>query len=190
MVNSINYRHYFHTLYSQYSSQTFLSSDPIEFCYRYEDPKDIEVIAFISALFAYGNVVAIKKFLESLLSLLTNSPFSFIKRGDFGIVESKVSAYRFQTRKDIVLFLNTLSMVLNQYNSLEPIFNIESKNENKLNIKIVNFQKYFLKQINLILGNKKISYGLQFLIGSGKLNSAHKRYCMFLRWMEIGRAHV
>lgn len=175
-------RKFLDALAKKYSSESYLESDPIDFCYRYKDKKDIEIIGFISALFSYGNVLSIKKHLETLFQLFGKSPFAFIQVGNFSGLESRIPKYRFQTSKDILIFLETLSFILKKESSLEKLFYSDNPNA-LLNEKIVNFQKYFAKTVKDFKKKSKLSYGLSFLIGSGILGSSHKRYCMFLRWM-------
>ena len=109
-------------LAKKYSDEIYIESDPIDFCYRYKKKEDIEIIGFISALFSYGNVLSIKKHLQDLFSLLSKSPFAFIREGNFESIESKIPKYRFQTSKDILIFLETLSSIIQKNASLEKIF--------------------------------------------------------------------
>ena len=174
-----NRRKFFDALNKTYSKKEYIKSDPILFCYQYKSKQDIEIVGFISALFAYGNVSSINSHLEKLFELFGSQPFEFIKAGDFSKIEKKIHKYRFQTSKDILIFLKALSEILKINSSLEILF----KSENRmLNERIVYFQKYFLYIVDKIT-KSKLSYGLKFLIGSGILKSSHKRYCMFLRWM-------
>ncbi|MBK7058252.1 MAG: TIGR02757 family protein [Leptospiraceae bacterium] len=175
-------RDFLQNLANKYSDASYLASDPIEFCYRYKTKKDIEIVGFIAALFSYGNVLSIKQHLEKLFTLLGKSPFAFIKEGDFSKIEKEIPKYRFQTHKDNLIFLQTLSSILKDRNSLESLFHLENK-EAVLNERIVNFQNHFITTVKEITSKFKLSYGLQFLIGSGILGSSNKRYCMFLRWM-------
>ncbi|MBP7281856.1 MAG: TIGR02757 family protein [Leptospiraceae bacterium] len=175
-------RKFLDALANKYNDKTYLETDPIDFCYRYKNPRDIEVTGFISALFSYGNVLSIKKHLEILFEILGKSPYTFIKKGDFSKIETKIPKYRFQTSEDILIFLETISIALKKESSLEKLF--YSKNVNALlNERIVNFQVHFSDIAKGFTGMKKLSYGLSFLIGSGILASSHKRYSMFLRWM-------
>jgi len=169
-------------LADKFNDKIYLNSDPIDFCYRYSKKEDIEVIGFISALFSYGNVLSIKKHLEILLGLFGKSPYTFLKEGNFSEIQFKIPKYRFQTSKDILIFLKALSSILKKESSLEKLF--YSKNPDAfLNERIVNFQKHFTAIAKDITQKKKLSYGLSFLIGSSKIKASNKRYCMFLRWM-------
>ena len=175
-----NQRQFFDALVERYTKKEFIESDPILFCYKYKSRQDIEIVGFISALFAYGNVSSINSHLEKLFQLFGKYPFEFIRMGDFSKIENQIPKYRFQTSKDILIFLKALSEIVKSNSSLEVLFKSENK---KLNERIIYFQKYFLDIVHKITDKNKTSYGLKFLIGSGILKSSHKRYCMFLRWM-------
>jgi len=136
--------------------------DPIIIAKKYNN----EYIALIAALFAYGNVKAIMKFLNSL---------------DLENLNSKESYYRFQTKKDIKEFLNTIKIMQKNY-SLNEIFLKAYKKENN----IIDGLKEIIKTIYEI--NPYKSKGYEFLIGKVPTNktkgiSPYKRWNMFLRWM-------
>ncbi|MCD4668528.1 MAG: TIGR02757 family protein [Sulfurimonas sp.] len=144
--------------------------DPILVAKRYKD----STISLICALFAYGNVKQIVKFLDSL-------DFSLLKKSDEEIQEAlKNHYYRFQKAPDIIALFIALKR-LNQKTSLEEIF-----------------KAGYEKNSSVIDGvNEMISYiqnefphatqGYNFLISKvttkTKGAGALKRWMMFLRWM-------
>ncbi len=171
MIDSLN------ILVDKFSKLEYLKTDPIEFCYRYKEKKDIEIIGFISALFSYGNVIAIRAFLESLLAILGDSPFLNIQKNKL-IIPGNLY-YRFQTNQDIKNLFKGLSRILNEYSSLELLFGEKDKPTQERIIIFQNSLKAFLKDSK----TSPLSNGLKFLTGNGNKNSANKRYNMFLRWM-------
>jgi len=125
-------------------------------------------------LFAYGNVKAIIKFLESLeFSLLTASD---------EVIEKELSLhyYRFQNSKDISALFIALKR-LKSIDSMENIFYEGYKKEENILDGLWNFiatlQEVYPRE----------SRGYKFLIGSvpKKVSGTgtYKRYLMFLRWM-------
>jgi len=171
-------RKQFDTIARQFNHPDFLHSDPISFCYRYKKKEDIEIIGFIASLFSYGNVMSIQVFLEKLLKELSNSPYQQIKNNDIYFPSNIY--YRFQTNKDIHLFFRGLQVLLKSSTSLENYFLDQSLPTQD---RIQSFQNKFSSVILNISGEKKLSNGLKFLIGSASKSSANKRYNMFLRWM-------
>jgi len=139
--------------------------DPLMVAKKYND----EYIALICALFAYGNVKLIVKFLSSLdFSLLDNQQDISMKH-----------YYRFQSNQDVIEFFKTMRL-------LKDSISIEKK-----------FCEGYTKNSNVMDGLSSIisymydlnpyrSRGYEFLIGkipTCKTNSPYKRWHMYLRWM-------
>ena len=144
--------------------------DPILVAHRHRD----EWISLICALFGYGRVDAIVRFLDSLDFTLLDADESRITQ----VLSSHY--YRFQTNRDIAELFITLRR-LKQKSSLEELF-----------IKGYSADNSVVSGINEVIGamndiNKYESRGYRFLIGSAvhksRGASAMKRWMMFLRWM-------
>ncbi|WP_024787256.1 MULTISPECIES: TIGR02757 family protein [unclassified Lebetimonas] len=140
--------------------------DPIMIAQKHND----EYIALTAALFSYGNVKAILKFLNSI---------------DFNFLETKKIPtnlyYRFQTKEDIYQFFKALISMKKEY-SLNDLFLKGYKKENN----VIDGLKEIIKKIYEI--NPYKSKGYEFLIGKIPGNktkgvSPYKRWNMFLRWM-------
>ncbi|TGL60527.1 TIGR02757 family protein [Leptospira sarikeiensis] len=177
----------FDTLYKTYTKPEFLDSDPLFLCYLYESAEDREFVGLLSALFAYGNVTAIRGFLSRLLEPMGKRPKEYLLKHGTKIWTSKLGPYRFQKEKDILLFLQGLRLSYLELEKsgesfLESWFSPLDKNEFGLEKRISGFQSRFSEVLGSLDPSWK-SYGLGFLIGIGNPKSAHKRYCMFLRWM-------
>ena len=65
-------------LAKKYETKDFISSDPIQFPHQYKEKEDIEISAFISALFAFGKREMFIKKLEFIFSQF-NTPMELIK---------------------------------------------------------------------------------------------------------------
>ncbi|MDQ7045143.1 MAG: TIGR02757 family protein [Sulfurimonas sp.] len=146
------------------------SLDPILVAKRYNNPS----ISLICALFAYGNVKQIVKFLNSL-------DFSLLEKSDEEIRKALSNHYyRFQKSEDIIALFIALKR-LKKTSALEKIF-----------------RNGYLKNSNVIEGVHAMiealqnqyehsSTGYAFLLS--KINKktkgagALKRWMMFLRWM-------
>jgi len=144
--------------------------DPILVAYRHKDP----TVSLICALFAYGNVKQIVKFLDSL-------DFSLLKKSDEEIGEALENHYyRFQKSQDIIALFIALKR-LNEKTTLEEVFKSGyDKNKN------------VVEGINALIGMITSLYphmtqGYNFLISKittkTKGAGALKRWMMFLRWM-------
>ncbi len=144
--------------------------DPLLIAREYPD----ETIALICALFAYGNVSLIVKFLQSL-------DFRLLKESDEAITKALSSHYyRFQNAKDISSFFIALKR-LKEIDSIENIvYAGYRKNED-----ILEGLWKLIDRLRSVYPYK--SRGYDFLVGSlpGNKNrmGTYKRYMMYLRWM-------
>jgi len=144
--------------------------DPILIAKRYQNP----TISLICALFAYGNVKQIVKFLDSL-------DFSLLKKSDDEIKEAlKNHYYRFQKSEDVIAIFIVLKR-LEQNSSLEDIFKLGYKKQNS----VIDGVHEIIRTLQELYPHS--SQGYNFLLGritqKTKGAGALKRWMMFLRWM-------
>lgn len=108
--------------------QTFdrrhLDSDPLSFVHRYDDGADQEVVAFLAASLAFGNVRSIKASLERLLEALGPKPHEFVLGFDAARDKEKLPAtvHRWIKRDDAARTLAVLRRMLREHGSLEAAF--------------------------------------------------------------------
>jgi len=144
--------------------------DPILVAHRYKDP----TISLICALFSYGNVKQIVKFLNSL-------DFSLLSKSDAEIKKAlKSHYYRFQRSEDIIALFIALKR-LNEKATLEDVFK-SGYETNKSTVKGIN------ALINMITdvfphSTKGYSFLTSKVTTKTKGAGALKRWMMFLRWM-------
>ncbi len=158
--------------YAAFNRENAVSSeflDPLLIAREFRSEK----VALVCALFAYGNVRAILKFLESL-------PLESLQDSNFNFVESQfLKPYRFQNKLDIFIFFKILSRL----ESLESIFMQGYKNGGILG-GIANLQNAFYDGLESL--GIKATQGLEFLLGkkiTKDSTSPLKRWNLFLRWM-------
>lgn len=164
------------SLYARFNENNAISRDKLDPLLKvYELQKDnsenLAYKALICAMFAYGNVKAILKFLDSLdFSLLDSNPKH--------ILDSSFPLYRFQTRDDVKIFFYALKK-LQDNKKLESIL----KNSECAKDAISGFINALYIEIENLDSSLLNSQGLKFLIGQKESNSPLKRWNMYLRWM-------
>lgn len=144
--------------------------DPIMVAHRYKEP----TISLICALFAYGNVKQIVKFLNSL-------DFSLLQKSDDEIREAlKNHYYRFQKSEDVAALFIALKR-LNEKSTLEEVF----KSGYLKNRSAVDGVNSLIKTLGELYPYESMGYN--FLISQVTLKTkgagALKRWMMYLRWM-------
>ena len=163
-------------LYSRYNHQKFIPPDPLQFVYRYKNKADMEIAGFLSALFAYGAVEQIEKFVTALFGKMGSSPAGFIR--NFSAKDKKLFKslkYRFNTGEDIIKLFEILKKVLIRHGSLEKLF-LAGYNDSDKNI--IPAAAKFIQALNC-----KGSRGLKFLLSDPANGGTCKRLLLFLRWM-------
>jgi len=165
-----------------------LSSDPLGIVQSYEDPKDQEIVGFISALFALGRAALIRKAVRDLLGRLGNSPYLFIqnfdpsKDGDIfhGFV------YRFYRHHDVNLLFGWLKQILETDGSIKAFF---LRGYDDAEVDIGPSLSRFVRRIQHL--ETRPSYpslppkgsGARHWLTDPACGSGCKRLNLFLRWM-------
>lgn len=144
--------------------------DPILVAHRHQDP----TISLICALFSYGNVKQIVKFLDSL-------DFELLNKSDDEIKKALSSHYyRFQKSEDVIALFVALKR-LNAETSLEEVFLSGYRDKRS----VVDGINAAVTEILSLYPHS--SRGYSFLIGKVTIKTkgagALKRWMMFLRWM-------
>jgi uncharacterized protein (TIGR02757 family) len=159
-----------------------LEPDPLQFPHLFKGEKDIEVMAFIASVFAYGNVKQIINSLNTFLLIAKNQPHKFISNISVNKNLSTNFVHRFYSTKDILHLFQLLNLAYDEYGSLKNLF-LSGYRESDSNTKnaITNFSNYFLQKAHQEF--KELSSGLKFMFPLPKKGSACKRINLFLRWM-------
>lgn len=164
--------------------KTKLKPDPLQFLHLFRDEIDIEIIGFLSSIFAYGNVKQIENTLTKLLLIFNDKPSEFILKFDPDKDIGKFTGikHRFYTDDDISKLFFVLSNEIIKYKSLKNIF-LKGYNFSDKNVKyaINNFSIHFLNAFYKKFGN--ISNGIKIMFPLPEKGSACKRMNLFLRWM-------
>lgn len=163
-------------LVEKYENKTFIETDPIQIPHRYKDKEDIEIVAFISALFAYGSRKVFIPKLDELFSKIGKSPLEYIKNGEFSNLKS--FNYRFAKENDVVEILKVLSKLYNSNETIQTLFRYgyEQKSDIKGMLQVVTDYFYLNSTDN-------VGEGFYFMLANPKNNGAMKRLNMFLRWL-------
>ncbi len=170
-------KNFFEKLYKKYNKRTFVSPDPLQFLYNYDNIYDREIAGLIASLLAYGKVPQILKNVNIILDTLTPEPSDFLKRSSPAKIRKLFPDFkhRFTTGKEISSLLLAVRDVINKYGSLYNCFRFCSKPEDKTIVSS-------LTKFTAILKEK--ATGIESnLLPSPEKGSACKRPNLYLRWM-------
>ncbi len=146
-----------------------IEMDPVFFPHLFSNREDIEIAGFLSAQFAYGSIVQIRRFLLTLFSRMGRSPYEFVKSEDFSALYGL--SYRFQKDSEIIELFSTLKKALDRYRTLGDLF-------------FTVFREDIRDAIFSIRDELEIPRGkLLFFFPSPSSSNPLKRWNLFLRWM-------
>ncbi len=165
-----------------------LANDPLNFCHRYADPADQEVVALIAAVYAYGNAKAIRGFLERVFQVMGTAPRRFVENFNPKVGRDQFSGftYRFNNDADLCALLVGIKTMLIEAGSIERYF-LRGHDPAAADVSpaLTEFCRGVLAMDYAeVFGPQGIpdnSY-YPFLFPSPASGSACKRLCMFLRW--------
>lgn len=162
--------------------------DPVEFPHRYVDPRDIEVVALLSASLAYGRADLFKPKIESVLSKLGKRPATRLKSLEAGELRSVLDGfvYRFNLPADVGVLLMGMGACLREHGSLEATFLEARRTSGDNRAALSTFARTIRDaapraEIVRVLGRTR---GLDHLLPVG--TGAAKRLSLYLRWMVRG----
>jgi uncharacterized protein (TIGR02757 family) len=167
----------------RYFDHSKISPDPLEFPHRFTNYHDIEISAFISSIFAYGNVKQIINSLQKIHTVMDNKPYEFVNGYSYrkGIKKFRSVKHRFFTNEDIALLFNALNKIYKDYGTLKYFFLLYYfEKDDNLENSISFFSRNFLKFISQ---GRELTHGIKFMLPDPLKGSACKRMNLFLRWM-------
>jgi len=168
-------------LYRKYNRKCYVHPDPLEFLYRYEDVRDREVVGFVAAALAYGNVTQILKSVEAALGRMGASPREYLDGScpaDF-FHDFDGFVHRFATGRHMAAMLTGIKGMLATHGSLMEGFAAGCRETDATYLSALN---RFAGAIRALSGESDPGH----LIAMPDKGSACKRLNLFLRWMIRG----
>lgn len=97
----------------------FIKDDPVQFPRRFSDVRDIEIVAFLSAIIAWGNRKMICRDAEKMLSIMGDEPFEYVRDGAFESLDPSVNIHRTFFGRNFIHFLRALRQIYKRHSSLD-----------------------------------------------------------------------
>lgn len=103
------------------NSPAFIDADPVQFPRRFSNIRDIEIVAFLSAMIAWGNRKMICRDAERLLDLMNNEPIEYLNSGVFENLEDSRNIHRTFFARDLKYFLRGMKAIYNRFPSIDAL---------------------------------------------------------------------
>ncbi len=162
----------------EYNQSSFITDDPISIPHAYQKQQDIEIAAFFTAVFSWGNRTSIIRKSRELMHLMDDSPHQFILTHTDNDLRNLLSfRHRTFNPTDLLYFVEFLHHHYSRYDSLEDAFLLAgAATQWHAETALTAFYHYFFSLEVVPSRTRKH-------IATPERNSSCKRLNMFLRWM-------
>lgn len=177
-----NGKRHLDSLLESTNTETYLQNDPLLLAHQYEDPRDRELAAFLTACLSYGRDTAIREAASEVLSHLTSRPYVFLMSVSRARIASLLEGfqYRMTKREDMLDLLAGVQQALRKFVSLEELY-LDGDRDGH-----VARASEFVSQIRAGRLRSDLKRGFRYLLPNPKDGSACKRLHMFFRWVVRG----
>lgn len=167
-------RGFLENLYARFNSREFVSPDPLELLYRYDDHRDREIAGLVASGLAYGNVQVIVRNAGIVLDRI-GEPRRFVEEATELEIHSLFSGFRhrFTAAEDLAYFFLGIQHVVLRFGTLHQCFlNGFSPDHETV-----------LPALTGFIAALNPSGRRNFLLPDPGRNSVCKRLHLYLRWM-------
>lgn len=163
-------------LAKKYEVVEFIKNDPIQFPQRFKTIDNIEIAAFLSSLFAYGNREVFIKKLDELFEIMQDKPLDFVLNFNPNLLRG--FNYRFAKDSDIIEVFRILNKLYLKDGGLKKLFEYGYNLEKDIFVMLQSVVDYFYSKVK-----NDVGAGFYHLIPNPQNGGAMKRMNLFLRWM-------
>ncbi len=102
----------------------FIGNDPVQFPRRFTRQEDIEIVAFLSAIIAWGKRQMICRDAERMLALMDYEPFHYVMDKGYEDLDPEMNLHRTFFARHFQYFLRGMKRIFSEYGTLDA-FGIE-----------------------------------------------------------------
>lgn len=188
-MNTDSQRNALDSLYAQLNRRKYVSPDPLQFLYEYEDICDREIVGIIASSLAIGKVRSINASISAVLSRI-GKPYEFVMNSERNRISDTLCGlkHRWTTCEEMASLLSGVKQTIADFGSLNKAFLLNYKPDDETTFDALDAFGA------LIARNSGIDFqGLKphprdecksnRLIAIPAKGSASKRWHLYLRWM-------
>lgn len=155
----------------------FIADDPVQFPRRFSEIHDIEIVALLSAMIAWGNRKMICRDAERLLSIMNHEPYTFMREGEYENLDPSRNIHRTFFARDLIYFMRGMNAIYAKFPSLDALgHSINLKDHPAPAWRLVEEIHKYMQEAN---GGATCSQCFPVNLGQ----TALKRINMALRWL-------
>ena len=158
-----------------YNCKEFIKNDPVQFPHAFNEKRDVEIVALLSSVIAWGNrKMIINSGNKMFKDIMKERPYEYVMSGEWKNLDGEKNIHRTFFARDLIYMCRGLQYIYSGYDSMEYIFNkhdVWSGIENFRSILAASNKETFNRHISNPIDRK------------GHSASACKRLHMMLRWL-------
>ena len=107
----------------KYNCKEFIKNDPVQFPHAFSDKRDVEIVAFLGSVIAWGNrCMIINSGNRMFGSIMCGRPYEYVMRGEWEKDDGSVNIHRTFFMRDLAYLCRGLRYIYSGYESMESIF--------------------------------------------------------------------
>ena len=80
---------------SQYNVKAFIDNDPVRFPHLFNKKEDVEIVAFLASIVAWGNRKMILRSCERMFNeIMRGAPYEYLMGREWEVLDDKVNIHR------------------------------------------------------------------------------------------------
>ncbi len=159
----------------QYNSPQFIENDPISFPHSFSKREDVEIVALLASVIAWGNRKMILRSGNRMFhEIMHSNPYEYVMSGEWDSLNDRMNIHRTFFAADFKYICRGLRAIYAKYGSMEPLFTGCSMWEG------IEHLRDEMASVNGGIYTRHISNPVPT---KGKPASACKRMHMMLRWL-------
>ena len=107
----------------KYNCKEFIKNDPVQFPHAFSEKRDVEIVAFLASVIAWGNRrMIINSGNRMFGSIMCGRPYEYVMRGEWEKADGSVNIHRTFFMRDLAYLCRGLRYIYSGYESMESIF--------------------------------------------------------------------
>jgi uncharacterized protein (TIGR02757 family) len=160
---------------AQYNVPGFIANDPVSFPHAFSRKEDIETVALLASIIAWGNRrMILSSGNKMFFGIMDGHPYDYVMSGDWESLDDRLNIHRTFFASDFKYICRGLRSIFHKYGSMEPLFAGCSVWDGIANLRSE------MASVNGGVNSRHISNPVP---SKGKPASACKRMHMMLRWL-------
>ena len=103
------------------NSPAFIADDPVQFPRRFSEQRDVEIVAFLSAMIAWGNRKMICRDADRLLGIMNHEPYLYLQEEAYEELDDRRNIHRTFFASHLKYFLRGMKRIYGKFSSLDAL---------------------------------------------------------------------